>query len=221
MRARTGRPHWLVIDEAHHLLPSTSGPDLRGVPQQLGETVLITVYPDSVARSILSFVDVVIAVGARSNQTLQGFAAAVGRPPLEPVPFNAAEGDVVCWVAHGGQDPFPMHVIHGQAERIRHSRKYAVGDVRYHSFYFRGPHGRLNLKAQNLTLFCQIADGIDDETWLFHLRRGDYSRWLRHVIKNEEVARAVEDIERRKDLGAAESRSLVRQTIESRYTLPA
>jgi hypothetical protein len=24
MRRRTGRPHWIVIDEAHHLLPSAS-----------------------------------------------------------------------------------------------------------------------------------------------------------------------------------------------------
>jgi hypothetical protein len=94
-----------------------------------------------------------------------------------------------------------------------------VGDLRYHSFYFRGPHGKHNLKAQNLSIFCQIADGIDEGTWLFHLRRGDYSRWLREVIKNEEVARAVEGVERRTDLAPPETRSLVRRAIESRYTL--
>ena len=113
-----------------------------------------------------------------------------------------------------------MSAIRGQAERIRHVRKYAEGDVRYHSFYFRGPHGKHNLKAQNLSIFCQIADGIDSETWLFHLRRGDYSRWLRDVIKNEEVARDVQKIESRNDLAAAETRTLVRHAIESRYTLP-
>ena len=220
MRARTGRPHWLVIDEAHHLMPRTWEPTAREVLQQLGETVLITVHPDHLAPSVLSFIDVVIAVGPRPNETMQEFARAAGRPPVALVPSGAGVGDVVCWLAHGGQDPFLMRVIRGQAERIRHVRKYAVGDVRYHSFYFRGPHGKHNLKAQNLSIFCQIADGIDEGTWLFHLRRGDYSRWLREVIKNEEVARAVEEIERCNDLAPPETRLLVRQAIESRYTLP-
>jgi hydroxymethylpyrimidine pyrophosphatase-like HAD family hydrolase len=220
MRGRTGRPHWLVIDEAHHLLPSTWGPAPRGLPQQLGETVLVTVHPGQLPSPILSFIDVVVAVGPRPNQTMQEFTASAARPAMDLGPYSTKGGDVVCWLAHGGQDPFPMSAIRGQAERIRHVRKYAEGDVRYHSFYFRGPHGKHNLKAQNLSIFCQIADGIDSETWLFHLRRGDYSRWLRDVIKNEEVARDVQKIESRSDLAAAETRTLVRQAIESRYTLP-
>jgi hypothetical protein len=44
----------------------------------------------------------------------------------------------------------------------------------------------LNLRAQNLTLFLQLVDGIDDATWLHHLRRGDYSRWFRDVIRDED-----------------------------------
>ena len=48
---------------------------------------------------------------------------------------------------------------------------------------------RHNLKAQNLVVFCQIAEGIDEETWMFHLHRGDYSRWFRHAIKDEYLAR--------------------------------
>ena len=219
MRARTGRPHWLVIDEAHHLLPSAWGSVPRGLPQQLGETVLVTVHPGQLPAPILSFIDVVVAVGPRPNETMQAFTTSAGRAAMGLVPYSTKD-DVVCWLAQGGQDPFPMSAIRGRAERIRHVRKYAEGDVRYHSFYFRGPHGKHNLKAQNLSIFCQIADGIDSETWLFHLRRGDYSRWLRDVIKNEQVARDVQKIESRNDLGAAETRTLVRHAIESRYTLP-
>jgi hypothetical protein len=44
-------------------------------------------------------------------------------------------------------------------------------DIR-ESRYFRGPEGRLNLRAKNLALFLQIAEGIDDSTWLHHLRAG-------------------------------------------------
>jgi hypothetical protein len=39
------------------------------------------------------------------------------------------------------------------------------------SFYFRGPDDKLKLRAQNLAVFVQLAEGVDDETWLFHLRQ--------------------------------------------------
>jgi HAD superfamily hydrolase (TIGR01484 family) len=216
MRVRTGRPHWLVVDEAHHLLPRLWG----HVPQRLNESVFVTVHPERLTPSILAWIDVVIAVGPSPDKTLREFAAASERVPGE-LPASRAEKDqVACWFVHSGQGPFPMHVIPEQAERIRHYRKYAEGDVRYKSFYFRGPTGKHNLRAQNLNVFCQIAEGIGEETWMFHLRRNDYSRWMRDVIKNQDLAAAVEDIERRVDLGPAQTRALIRAAVETRYTLP-
>jgi hydroxymethylpyrimidine pyrophosphatase-like HAD family hydrolase len=216
MRVRTGRPHWLVIDEAHHLLPRHWG----HAPTRLAESVLVTVHPDRLAPAVLEMIDVVIAVGASPERTLREFARAVGREPPAVSPPEAEEGQVACWLARGGEDAFRMRVIYGHAERIRHRRKYAEGDVRYNSFYFRGPAGRQNLRAQNLNVFSQLADGIDEETWTYHLRRHDYSRWMREVIKNRELADTVEDIESRHDLGDAQTRSLVRAAVEARYTLP-
>lgn len=220
MRTHTGRPHWIVVDEAHHLLPSTWGHAPRGLPQQFGESVLITVNPAHLAPSTLSLVDMVIAVGPAANVTLRGFTEAADRPSVQIDPSTAEKGDVVCWFVQGGQDPFPMQVIQGQAERIRHRRKYAEGDVRYHSFYFRGPHGKHNLKAQNLYIFSQLAEGIDEDTWLYHLRRGDYSRWFREVIKDESLAEEARIIEQRTDLSPWGTRCLIREAIGKRYTLP-
>jgi len=31
------------------------------------------------------------------------------------------------------------------------------------------------------------AAGIDDDTWLYHRRRGDYSAWLARTIKDPEL----------------------------------
>jgi HAD superfamily hydrolase (TIGR01484 family) len=216
MRVRTGRPHWLLVDEAHHLLPKCWG----HVPQRLNESIFVTVHPERLAPSILAWVDVVIAVGASPDKTLREFAAASQRFAEELPTWHAEKDQVACWFVGSGQAPFPMRVIPGQAERIRHYRKYAEGDVRYKSFYFRGPTGKHNLRAQNLNVFCQIAEGIGEETWMFHLRRNDYSRWMRDVIKNQELAAAVEDIERRVDLSSAQTRALVRAAVETRYTLP-
>ena len=44
MRARTGRPHWLILDEAHHLLPATWEPNRTAAVGELERTVFITVH---------------------------------------------------------------------------------------------------------------------------------------------------------------------------------
>jgi hypothetical protein len=75
--------------------------------------------------------------------------------------------------------------------------------------------------ARRHILFSQIAEGVDDATWLHHLRQGDYSRWMRDAIKDEELAAEVQAIEEQHAGSAAESRRRIRAAIDSHYTLPA
>src|SRR5262249_51231940 len=51
LRSRTGRPHWIVIDEAHHVLPATWAPAAEQ-PYERGR-IYVTVHPASVAPSVL------------------------------------------------------------------------------------------------------------------------------------------------------------------------
>lgn len=220
LRTRTGRPHWVVFDEAHHLMPPEWG-HLPGVlPQQFGETILATVQPDHLAASILSLIDVVIAVGPEPEKTLQNFCEATGRTLSWPGSLTHKVGQAIAWFVNDGRPPFSMKIISTSSDRVRHRRKYAEGNMRYHSFFFRGPGERHNLKAQNLAIFSQLAEGIDEETWLFHLRRGDYSRWFRWAVKDSYLADQTERIEQRTKLEPAQTRKLIRNLIEARYTLP-
>jgi hydroxymethylpyrimidine pyrophosphatase-like HAD family hydrolase len=220
MRVRTGRPHWLVLDEAHHMLPDTWGHTAAALPQKLRETILVTVHPEHVASAILSPMDIVIAIGHSPDKTLRKFAEATDQSLAWPDRLSYQPGQVIAWFVRDGQLPFAMHPQPGRAERIRHHRKYAEGNLRWHSFYFRGANGRHNLKAQNLAVFSQIAQGIDEESWMFHLRRGDYSRWFRHSIKDDYLADEAQRVERRPDLAAWQTRQMIRELISARYTLP-
>jgi hydroxymethylpyrimidine pyrophosphatase-like HAD family hydrolase len=220
MRTRTGRPHWIVLDEAHHMLPPDWGHVGKALPHTLGETVLVTVHPEHVAPLTVSLVDVVVLVGQTPEKTLKGFADALGLSCQWPDGLSYQRGHAVAWFPRSGTPPFSMRTISSRIERIRHLRKYAEGNLRDRSFYFRGPAGRHDLKAQNLAIFAQIAEGIDEETWLFHLHNGDYSTWFREAVKDRYLADQTERIEHRRDLQPAETRRLIVSFIEARYTLP-
>lgn len=221
LRAQTGHPHWLVVDEAHHMLPSSLEPTPRTLPRQLGPILMVTVHPDHISKEALSGVEVVLAVGDAPQETVGAYATAIGLPP-PPMPDGELSSDeVVAWFRESGNRPEIVRVVPARGDRRRHRRKYAEGDVGPEkSFYFRGPEGKLKLRAQNLVLFSQIAEGVDDETWLHHLLQHDYSRWFRDAIKDDGLAKEVERIERM-ELSANESRERVKAAIEERYSQPA
>jgi HAD superfamily hydrolase (TIGR01484 family) len=222
MRSRTGRPHWIVIDEAHHLLPASWQPSAKTLPAEMGGALYITVHPGSVSRGILDTVNVLLAVGSKPDRTVREFCETVEQPG-PPVPWsgNLASGDAVLWRPGTGAAVL-VHTERPKTERTRHSRKYTEGNLGPdRSFYFRGPQGKLHLKASNLFLFLQMAEGVDDDTWEFHRRKQDYSRWFQKQIKDTELAEAVATIESDTSLSAQDSRAATRAAIESRYTLPA
>ena len=192
------------------------------MPQQITGMILITVHPDMVAPAALSNVEVAVAVGKGADTTLAGFARAISEtPPPAPV-ADLPSGSMMVWLRGEGQRPFVAKVEPSKIERRRHLRKYAEGQLPPdRSFYFRGPQNKLNLRAQNLEFFTTMLDGVDDETWIFHLRHRDYSHWFREAIKDEGLAEEVRAIEDDPEVDAAESRSQIKAAIAKRYTAAA
>ncbi|MDF2705469.1 MAG: phosphoglycolate phosphatase [Nonomuraea muscovyensis] len=221
LRTRLGHPHWVVVDEAHHLMPA----ELQEVPikdvRALGSLLMITVHPEALSPAALRLVDTVLAVGARPGRTLAAFADALGRPA--PPGDGLPEGGVVLWRCDADRAQ-PVEVEPARTERTRHRRKYAAGTMsKDKSFYFTGPANRLRLRARNLHTFIELSEGVDEETWLYHLERGDYSRWIRESLGDDELADAVAGVERceRDERDARDSLRRVTALIEERYTLPS
>lgn len=222
LRLQTGRPHWMVVDEAHHLLPAAWNPTRQVLTQELTGMLLITVHPDQVAPAALWSVHKIIAVGESPEATLQAFSKVLGQRPPPLAPMSLQPGEVLLWARQPAVGVERFRIAPSRADHIRHRRKYAQGALGAEkSFYFRGPAGQLNLRAQNLVLFMQLAEGIDDPTWMCHLRRGDYSGWFRDAIKDEDLAAMAAGIETQAGLSPAESRRLVKAAIQERYPLPS
>jgi HAD superfamily hydrolase (TIGR01484 family) len=224
LRFKTGRPHWIVVDEAHHVLPKDLGSAGIAVPKGLENFILVTVHPDLMSPAVLNSVEELIAVGADPQQVIrQLYDSTKKKALLNVIPTAYAKPDhALAWRFADTSGPHYVKVVPAKGQRRRHLRKYAAGELgEDKSFYFRGPENKLNLRAQNMNLFAQLAEGVDEETWSFHLSKGDYSRWFREAIKDDDIAQLVAGIEKDRNCTAKESRQLILEAIRKHYTAPA
>jgi len=218
LRAETGRPHWIVLDEAHHCLPARSDVVAATLPQELKGVIAVTVHPEEIAKGFLDLVTTFVGVGDAGRAAIETFCAVTGRPCSGNVEIGPEQVRVM---THDG-NVRALTPLRPKEKQQRHVRKYAEGELGPDkSFYFRGPDGALNLQAHNLLMFVHMASGVDDLTWDHHLRRREYSAWFKHAIKDEELASEAAGVEADTSLSAADTRQRIIEMVNRRYTAPA
>ncbi len=221
LRAHKGHPHWLVIDEAHHVLPFESKQAPIVLPQIGGQTIFITMAPSSVLLSAMQPLNTVIGVGEGASAVLKEWAELAGLPAPEIPDAELPPGVVIVWNIAQCERPFRLQVKPNTYQRKRHKKKYAEGELpEDRSFYFCGSEGKLKLRAHNLIMFLQLGEGVDEETWNFHLKKQHYSQWIEAAIKDKPLANAIREIETA-GWGREESYKAIKKLIEEKYTLPA
>jgi phosphoglycolate phosphatase (TIGR01487 family) len=188
-RRKTGRPHWILIDEAHYPLPGSwhHGEDIN--IEQLGGVMYITAFLDKLHPDVLQTATGVLALSENPARLFRAFCDAVGEAPTEvPPPSDGQTHQAALW-RRGNTVPFWIKRREPKGDHLRHQQTYLEGEMDEDMrFYFRGPKNELNLGAQNLRMFLEMGKGVDDETWLYHLKRGDYAKWFRDVIHDDELA---------------------------------
>ncbi len=221
LRSATGRPHWVVTDESHHLFPREWQAADAFVTDSLANYLLITVHPDHITSAVLETVQTLIAIGADPEGTIADFCTGLGLPEPPSATDRDPDDDAVLWHVDTEDPPVRFRARSPNQKLRRHLRKYAEGKLgEDRSFYFRGPDGKVRLRAYNLASFMDLGDGVDEETWLYHLKRRDYSVWIRTSIKDDQLAEEIAAVEAAPDIRAADSRARIREAIEQRYTLP-
>src|SRR5690606_9288921 len=161
----------------------------------------------------------VVALGPQADQVISNLCERVGID----APDCAAPKDkrVLFWRPGVDRNVRVVEPVRPRQKRKRHSRKYAGGMLdEAGSFYFRGPNDKMKLRVHNLTMFVQVAEGIDEETWDHHRRRGDYSTWFRKQIRDDELADEAAAVEQDPSIDPAEGRKRVIDAVKRRYTAP-
>lgn len=219
LRANTGHPHFLILDEAHHLVPAGYAACYYNMPEDFTNFFAVTTQPKLLCPDLLRRINIALLMGDATDEALRSFSELTELSITVPENLKLQKGDLLVWQ----RDQAPARLVRSDMPvriLMRHKRKYAAGDMRENSFYFTGPGHRLNLRANNLMIFIQMAEGIDDETWNFHLLRHDYSKWFLYAVKDQKLAIEAAHIED-KSLNAQDSRRAIFRTIRERYTAPA
>lgn len=106
LRARVGRPHFIVVEEADQLL----APDLARAPDAL---VVATSRPERLPRALLGAVSLALAAGPQAGENLRAAAQALSRPAPRARDVQLGAGEALAWTA-GGADawdtPFPLRL---------------------------------------------------------------------------------------------------------------
>ena len=220
-RSASGLPHWLIVDEADHIAPADGSSTAEFLRRGSESLLLITLSAERLAPEVRRGVTAVASTDLESFRaaliTLRSEGAPVRRiPDVAGGPLR--RGEVLLTKLGSGAVPVRVRVARREIQHRRHIRKYAEGELPPdRSFYFRGPRAALNLRAVNLRRFCELAEGVDEATWMHHLERGDYSAWILNQIKDGELADEVAAIERER--AAVDSRPRVLELVRQRYAI--
>jgi hydroxymethylpyrimidine pyrophosphatase-like HAD family hydrolase len=215
LRQETGHPHWLLLDEAHHLIPSPAGMEVGSLPADFNNFILITTSPDALSAATLAKVGMVITIGENSAYPINQFCHVLGIPAPADIP-PLAEGEICVWDRDDPAAAYTARYLLPHQLQQRHKKKYAQGDMGYNSFVFTGRQGQLHLVANNLMMFVHLAKGIDTDTWLFHLQRHDLTNWFRDTVHDEELATVAEEAGQMADPDG--SKRYVLEAIGKKYT---
>ncbi|MDE3183761.1 MAG: type IV secretion system DNA-binding domain-containing protein [Bacteroidota bacterium] len=216
LKNKTGHPHWLIIDESNHVLPVEMEKSIFSLPDNLKNTLFISTEANNINQSVFKYIDTVISMGDEPAQVLTDFAKIKEISNDFSSVHALPKGKVWVWEISQSA-PFVIETKKPEHLIKRHIGKYATGDMDYNAFLFKGPENKLNLKANNVLLFVQMAEVVDDETWNFHLKRHDYSKWFADSLHDEELARLSKEIENGQS-DAATSKDKVLAYIKATYT---
>src|SRR5438445_11834811 len=118
LRAKTGRPHWIILDEAHHLLPRELGQAIGVMPQHLTGLILITVHLEAVLEAALKSMTGIIAVGSSPEETIRQFSNGVGVPLPIYSRLPNRPGDVFVWLLDSPHGPLAVRAHTGNRSPV-------------------------------------------------------------------------------------------------------
>jgi hydroxymethylpyrimidine pyrophosphatase-like HAD family hydrolase len=225
IRRLVGRPHWVLIDEAHYSLHD-EGVSAGALGLEDRGFCFVTYRPSWLRERVARAVNVFILARTSGSEELGilgaalpaavgdggGFSETLARLPRGE--FLLVQRDPNHHLSALTFVAAPRQTVH-----VRHLMKYIDSCVPPgREFLFRGADGRVRGTADSVQSFRRVVATTPDDVLAHHAGCGDFSRWVRDVFADAELARQLRKIEARWQRGElADLRRAIGGLIAVRY----
>ena len=225
IRRSVGRPHWILVDEAHYSLHGEGiAADVLDVEDR--GFCVVTYRPSWLREQVTRAVDVFVLARTTGREELAFLDSTLPSVLGEGTGLSEAlarlpRGEFLLVQRNREGPPSALTFVAAprQTVHVRHLTKYVDSCVPPgREFLFRGPDGHVRASADSLHSFRRVVETAPDEVLAHHADRGDFSRWVRDVFADVELARQLRKIEgrwRRREL--ADLRRPIDALITVRY----
>jgi hydroxymethylpyrimidine pyrophosphatase-like HAD family hydrolase len=222
LRQATGRPHRLVLDEAHYFVDEAA---FSVIDLTLGGNVFVTYRAASLPMSVHEACPVRIATRLtrpREIEALRACEAESGRATdwADALP-SLAIGEAMLLPLVGGEgEAARVQLPPRQTDHVRHQVKYlSVPVPSGREFVFTRGGQPTGYWANTVRALAVQVRRLPDDVLVGHLSRGDLSRWIAEVYVDDSLAAEIRGLEHVYEYEAlAEVRAALARLIESRYT---
>ncbi len=210
LRARRGRPHWILIDEAQSFFPSEGGELtnllLESIQDGLG-VGLVSYRPGQLSPLILEKLDDYLLTRLSASEEIQAMEPYLakfkeGPELLSQLPILPVGQAYLCsntFRPLTANQPSPIRFQAGPRAipHVRHLQKYLRAPLPgYKRFYFSTPDGRsLGGSAANLWELREMLNTVQIDSLRYHQNRGDFERWMSEALGDSELARQMRKLD--------------------------
>jgi hydroxymethylpyrimidine pyrophosphatase-like HAD family hydrolase len=206
IRRTSGLPHRIVIDEAHYFLHEANVNELLDLT--LGAYTLVTYRMSDLHPKLRDAIDAIIVkrtTEPRENETLMNMLQAKGSCSslgLNLATLGIEEAILLPGVQEAGGKCVKFTLFPRLTSHVRHKAKYL--DVQLlvdQGFWFTEDGHPSAGPARTLKEFLALLEIVPPAAVAGHVHRGDFSRWIGEVFRDQALASEIRKVEQRFRLG--------------------
>lgn len=214
LREHKIRPHWIVLEEAQQFISDLDSALVKVLLSLMpgGGWAVISYHPEWLAGPVFHALQHYIVTGFDDPEIAEAVRSLLNAPEDTSM-VDIPEMHVLL-------DDHRLVRLKKGARRVRHVRHlYKYIDMPLpptKRFYFHDEKGPLDLEAASLYEFKQILTTLPLSSLCYHHRRGDFIKWVRGSLDDQELSESLERLAAQPLTGEALRKALL-QRVTARY----